>query len=291
MNSEQSLIEEIQTEWDYWNRSGVILYRSDTLTTKNVSYSGKNCYLIHNACRDVYDQSKKIIEKPRDKKQPFTDNSNPELTKTPDKYFKILGNKFACMQYQSILVPTMTQENITPKFLAHSLSFAYQNPSLTVMYNALNAGKTVPHQYWLVSFSEYKTLKKPDAYYKPLGKVSDHQIWKTDDPCYLITFEIDENVSKTVELLFSLTQYMQSKSFNIFLFANRVYFIPRENVEIPVGFEEHRFGGLEMIGYFIMKSLTALENANPEKLLSGIQQITYQVKNQELLESYLLQKQ
>lgn len=77
----------------------------------------------------------------------------------------------------------------------------------------------------------------------------------------------------------------------MFLFSNRAYFIPRENIEIPDGFENHRFGGLEMIGYFIMKSMDALETADPTKLFSAIRQISYQPAHQQSLETFLQHEQ
>ena len=77
----------------------------------------------------------------------------------------------------------------------------------------------------------------------------------------MLAFDIHNEIHFAAEILYQLVSYMEQINFNIFVFSNRVYFIPRENIEIPAGYENHRFGGLEMIGYFIMKSLAALEAA------------------------------
>ena len=87
---------------------------------------------------------RKSIDKVVKENKPFADGSNPELLRTADEQFKIIGNRFACMQYQSVLVPVETQNMITIQFLKASLRFAVDHPHLTLMYNALNAGKTVP---------------------------------------------------------------------------------------------------------------------------------------------------
>ena len=288
MNNATSLGDRIREQWDFWNSEGAILYRPDTLTTRSVIQEGVKLHLIHNACRDVYDRSLKSIDKPIGNKTPFSDGTNPELARTADQQFKVLGNRFACMQYQSILAPVETQETLTSSFLGISLQFACANPELTLMYNAINAGKTVPHQYWLLSFSAYETLKRPLGTYQLLGMVSGLALYKCDVPCYMITFDISEDTAVAVEILCRLIGFMEQKNFNLFLFSNRAYFIPREDVEIPTGFENHRFGGLEMIGYFIMKSVETLESADPAMLLDGIRQISYDQTNQRRLERHLL---
>ena len=281
---------EIRQQWDYWNNEGVILYQYETLTTRKIEYGDIELHLIHNACRDVYDRSTKAIDKPGSKKKPFADGSNPELAQTENNKFKIVGNRFACMQYQSVLVPVIEQTELNHQFLNASIQFALGHPNITLMYNSLGAGKTVPNQYWLLSFHQYETLDPKQPVYQSLGSVKGHHFYKRQEPCYMVVFDIENKLSQATEVLHHLISYVEQKNFNVFIFSNRIYFIPREDIEIPDGFENHRFGGLEMIGYFIMKSLDLLEAAKPEPLLKGIQQISFQEENQLKFEDFLLNK-
>lgn len=277
----------IRTRWDQANAAGKILYRSDTLTTQTIEQGGITLHLLHNACRDAYDQSTKSIDKPASRTVPFYDGFNPELARTADGRFKILGNKFACQQYQCILVPTEPQEVLTAEFLGTSLRLATEHPFLTFIYNALNAGKTVPQQYWLVSFHAYHPFDGFEAHLSLLGTVHGILVQKRDVPCYMLTLPLSGDIQSATAILMRLVDYMQAKSFNLFLYGNHAFFIPREDVEIPVGFENHRFGGLEMIGCFVMKSAGALQSVDPDVLLQGIREISYQPASQKRLETYL----
>ena len=284
-----NLEELIQRRWDQSNAEGLIVYSAETLRTRTIIHQDIPLYLIYNSSRDVYDRSQKSIDRPAGAQSPFSDGSNPELARTEDQTFKILGNRFACVRHQSILVPIETQEIITLVFLKKTLHFSIQHPQLTLLYNAINAGKTVPYQYWLLSFQNYETLIHPPNLYKLEGKIHGISLYKRETPCYMIAFDISENIETVSEILFKLINFMEHKNFNMFVFSNRVYFIPRENLEIPAGFENHRFGGLEMIGYFVLKSAEAFESADPIDLIDGIHQISYKQAHQHHLEKYLLE--
>lgn len=288
MSHPANLVDQIRKQWDQRNAEGAILYSADTLQMRTIRHKEAVLHLIHNACRDVYDRSPRSIDKPVGAQGPFSDGSNPELVRTDDRWFKVLGNRFACMQYQSILVPIETQAVLTPSFLEASLRFAIKHPALTLMYNAINAGKTIPHQFWLLSLHTYKTLEQALRGNRPLGIVRGLLLQKREAPCYMITFDIRGDSEVAADILYKLTCFMDHRDFNVFIFANHIYFIPRESIEVPVGFENHRFGGLEMIGYFVMKSAEALESADPVVLLGGIRQISYRPANQDRLERYLL---
>lgn len=81
---------------------------------------------------------------------------------------------------------------------------------------------------------------------------------------------------------------MGHKNYNIFIYNGAVHFIPREDKEIPDGFGNHRFGGLEMIGTFIMKSEDEYNSVDPDKLLQGISQINFTAKNRKNIELFLI---
>jgi hypothetical protein len=106
-------------------------------------------------------------------------------------------------------------------------------------------------------------------------------------PCYLIAFDFSNRVATAARFLFRLSEYLEFKNFNIFLHANRAFFIPRRNIETPTGFDGHRFGGLEMIGYFVMKSAESLMTADPAKLIGGIREIAFGPEEQREFEKKL----
>lgn len=290
MVQETQLQTRIQGEWDRYNQDGVILYREDTLSVRRAQHDKVELMLIHNACRDVYDRSQKSIDRPAGTAVPFADGSNPELATTDDDRFKILGNRFACMQYQSVLTPVKPLTDISVDFFVQSLKFAKEYPELTLMYNAINAGKTVPNQYWLLSFHAYEALAAPTDSDQLIGYIDGRPIRKRMKPCYLVTFQIGDQIESSAGILFKMVMYLGEKNFNIFLFNDRVFFIPREDVEIPTGFGNHRFGGLEMIGFFVMKSVEMLRSANPAQLVDGIREISYGERNQARFEEFLLQE-
>jgi hypothetical protein len=277
----------VKARWDEANAAGLILYRSDTLSTRNLEHEGMTFHLVHNACRDVYDRSPKSIDQPASL-VPFSDGANPELVSTADGRFKVVGNRFACLRYQCVLVPVEPVAELTDDFLAASLHFAAEHPGLTLMYNALGAGKTVPHQYWLLSFSHYAPLANFSGSCELLGTSSGLALLRRRQPCYALTFGFDGRVDVATALLSLLSGYMGGRNFNLFLHARQAVFIPREEIEVPPGFTNHRFGGLEMIGCFVMKSAEALNIADPAALLEGIRAISYRPERQQALETFLL---
>lgn len=291
MNETLHLEQLIKQRWDQANAEGKILYRVDTLTTRSIEHEGITLQLVHNGCRDLYDHSTKSIDKPVSNATPFYDVSSVELARTADGCFKVLGNTFACIQYQCILAPSEPQHSLTTDFLKSSLRFASEHPSLTLMYNAINAGKTVPQQYWLLSFHRYDIFHNVDKNSYDLGMIQGIPVTKHDIPCYMLTLPFSDNIHSMAILLFRLSNYVEFKNFNLFLYDNKAFFIPRENMEIPMGFPNHRFGGLEMIGCFVMKSIEALQIADPITLFNAIQEISYKPLKQSKFEAHFRQNQ
>jgi hypothetical protein len=287
MTTKQSFENQIKTTWEEANASGQILFRSDTLTTRDVPYEGTSFHLIHNACRDVYDKATKAIDKPAAPAKPFADGSNPELAVTEDGWFRVVGNRFACVRYQCVLVPVQPLEAFTPEFLEAALRFAEAHPTLTLMYNALGAGKTVPAQFWLLSFARYDALVNFPAGGQSLCTSHGLNVFARREPCYALRFDFGGKIGESAAVLLDLVRYMGGRNFNIFLYDRHAVFIPRENIEIPSGFAGHRFGGLEMLGCFVMKSLDALQTADPAALLRGMREIGYTPENQQKLEAFL----
>lgn len=277
----------IRDQWDEANSAGQILFRFDTLTTKDVLYQGTRFHLIHNACRDVYDKGTKAIDKPAAPARPFADGSNPELAVTEDGWFRVVGNRFACVRYQCVLVPVQPLEEFTAGFLEAALRLAESHPSLTLMYNALGAGKTVPAQFWLLSFAQYDALVNLPTGCQMLCTSHSLDVFARREPCYALQFDFGGKIRESAAVLLSLAEYMGGRNFNIFLYDRHAVFIPRESIEIPSGFEGHRFGGLEMVGCFVMKSLDALQSADPAALLRGIHEIGYSPDNRQKLEDFL----
>jgi hypothetical protein len=282
-----SLEQLIRDAWDEANAAGQIMFRSDTLTTKDLAHEGASFHLIHNACRDTYDRSAKAIDRPSAPAKPFADGSNPELARTEDGWFNVVGNRFACVRYQCVLVPVEPLEELTAEFLDAGLRFAEAHPQLTLMYNGLGAGKTVPAQFWLLSFARYDALVDFSQGCELLGKADGFDVFKRREPCYALRFNFAGRTRDAASLLLRLAERLGGRNFNMFLYDQHVVFIPRENVEIPSGFENHRFGGLEMLGCFIMKSVDALDSADPAILLRGIREIGYAPANQDQLEAFI----
>jgi hypothetical protein len=287
MNETMNLETEIKIRWDLKNTEGNILYKLETLKTRELNYEDFTIHLIHNSCRDVYDKISKNISHHKNEDCPFCGNSELELKKTSDQFFRILGNRFACIQYQSILVPVVHQEVITQDFLKVSLEFSKNHPQLTLMYNAAQAGRTVSHLYWIISFQEYKILTQPGIKHFSLCEINGTLIQTRKIPTYMIEFDL-KDITSTADLLYTIISHLSHKNFNMFLHLNRVYFIPRENIEVPNGFHDHRFGGLEMIGYFIMKSEEEFKSMDTKKVIRGMEQIALRAENQERLEKYLI---
>lgn len=274
-----TILQTIQNNWDKANGNGDILYRDDTLTEKDVPYGDITFHLIHNECRDAHDQTLK-------KAAPVKE-VNPEVARTEDGWFKIEGRRVSCMRYQSALVPVEPLDELTEPFLEALCRFALEHPSLTLMYNGLGAGKTVLAQFCLVSFSRYDALVGFNDQSEPLCRARGFEIARRLEPCYALSFKFTGEASKAAVLLFRLAKYMEERNFNFFLFDETAFFIPRENVEIPTGFDNHRFGGLEMLGCFVMKSVQALHSADPEKMLRGIREISLKPERQSGLEAFL----
>jgi len=281
----------LKTKWNEANESGQITYRADTLSTRRLEHEGTALHLIHNACRDAYDRSVKAIDRPAAQAKPFAGGSNPELAETNDGRFKVVGNRFACVQYQCILVPKEPVEELTEEFLAASLEFAAAHPTLTLMYNALGAGKTVPQQFWLLSFAHYDLLADFMTGGEPAGTFQGLDLVRRKEPCYAVGFDFGGRVGDATLLLSRLNQQVGGKNFNMFLFNRRAAFIPRRPIETPTGFEGHRFGGLEMLGHFIMKSFEALDQADASQLLAGIREIGLKPEEQARFEAEMIPKQ
>jgi hypothetical protein len=199
----------------------------------------------------------------------------------------VLGNRFACVRHQCLLVPTEPTAELTEDFLAASLRFAAEHPDLTLLYNALGAGKTVPHAFWLLSVARYAPLADPGAGAEPAGRAHGLALGRWRQPCYALTFRFAERDGAAAALLARLAAFLDGRHFNLFLHAGHAVVIPRAPVEVPPGFGTHRFGGLEMIGCFVMKSAEALAAADPAALHAGIAAVSYPPEHQAALEAFL----
>lgn len=277
----------IKDEWNKKNSENILFYSPETLKKRTIHSGYTPLYLIHNSIRDVYDRLSSDHSKHQVQLCPFCGILDNEILKICDDKLRILGNKFACMQYQSIVVPQEHIEILTEEYLNYIITFAFQHPTLTFLYNADNAGKAVKHCYWLMSFYEYEPLREPFDKATLLYSSKDFSILKREIPSYRVEFEVSDK-ENIVNLIMKTVSFVENKNFNLFIYANRIYFIPRENIETPDGFNQHRFGGMEMIGYFIMKSKKDFESVDSQKLLTGINQISYNKSNQEKFESYIL---
>lgn len=278
---------QLKEKWNNKNSQGIILFRADTLNIRTLLHKNITLHLVHNSSRDLYDNSPRNLQTSEKEMCPFCGELDNELFSTHDGRFRILGNKFACMQYQSLLVPIRHQEVLNLETLQWVLEFAFAHPEIVLLYNSANAGKTVSHFYWLMSFYPYETLVNSDYRGIEIYKAENISIFRRLIPSYALEIQIKDS-GKVVGLLFKLIEFMAHKNYNLFIYNNTVFFIPRENKDIPEGFGNHRFGGLEMIGTFIMKSITEYLSADPEKLLSGISQINYKEENQKKIETFLL---
>ena len=133
-NQPDQFVSQIQENWDKWNLEGTILYREDTLSTRELSHNNTKIHLLHNACRDVYDRMPKSIDLKGRHEKPFNNGSNPEIARSKDGYFKVLGNRFACMQYQSVLVPLEEQQDLSIPFFRAAINITRECPQLTLIY-------------------------------------------------------------------------------------------------------------------------------------------------------------
>lgn len=280
-----SLEERIKAAWDRENAAGVIRFRGDTLRLRTIRQDGLELTLIHNACRDEYDR--RVHQLPASGRAALQESDNPELARSADGYFTILGNRFACLRYQCLLVPVVLTPELSLEFFTRSLRFAAAHPGLTLMYNAVNAGKTMPGQYWLLSFHPVANLGPGPHPPGTVARIQGLHLARRQSPCYLLQFRFEAKLEQAARILMTLVDYMEGRNFNIFLAQYQAFFIPRQDLEIPAGFDGHRFGGLEMLGTFVMKSAVALEEADTGQLLQGIRQITYSAEKQKQLEAYL----
>lgn len=282
-----TLEERIKAAWDRENAAGVILYRGDTLRLRTITSDGMELHLIHNACRDGYDRSAKPLDQSNGAVPAGDSGADPELARSEEGNFIILGNRFACLRFQCLLRPAVLTPELSRDFFAASLRFAGAHPALTLMYNGVNAGKTMPGQYWLLSFHTYDSLANGNHRNGTVAHIRGLLLERRQSPCYLLRFRFEENVEKAARILMALVKFMEGRNFNIFLARHQAYFIPREDLEIPDGFDHHRFGGLEMLGTFVMKSAAALEEADGAHLVQGIRQVSYGAGKQHRLEAYV----
>jgi hypothetical protein len=282
-----AFVDELCLAWDQAAAAGRILHTSETLTVRTVPAGSQTLKLLYNSCRDAYDR--RLREQGETRALPaLPQTQDPELLRTAEG-FVVRGNRFACVRYQSLLAPAEPLDDMTPAFIAASLAFAQRHPALTLMYNALGAGKTVASQFWLLSVSPYENLRQLLHRAQPRG-IADGgvPVSVAHEPCYAITFDVQTRPDAAAALLHALASSMGKRQFNIFLHEHQAVFIPREPIEVPAGFEHHRFGGLEMIGCFVMKSADALNAADADHLSAGIRQISYSRPRQERLEAWLV---
>jgi hypothetical protein len=288
ISAEQALEVRIQEAWDERNVAGVITYRAETLRTKKLTYAGLLLEIISNSSRDAYDRAPKMVED-RTMLCPFCEDSTLELARSADGFFRILGNRFACMRYQSILAASDHQEELDADFLRRSIQFALCHPRLTLLYNAPNAGRTVPHAAWLLSFHNYEGLTRYTGELSVAGRIGDLLVLRRERPAYTFEVELSPHPADANVFLLKLASRSAQRDFNIFLHAGRAFFIPRQSIETPNGFENHRFGGLEMIGCFVMKAGRDFLLAEPKRLVRGIAEISLHSTRQAHLESTLLE--
>jgi len=287
MDNKKQFQSQLKERWDDKNKQGIILFRSDTLKTKTITQGNVMLQLVHNSSRDVYDKSVPKSAPPQKKTCPFCGELDNELLTIAKQNLRILGNKFACMQYQCLLVPLQHQETLTQENLKGILEFAFNNPEIVFLYNSPNAGKTVPHLYWLMSFHPYQNLTDDVCQGERIHKTDNITISRRFIPSYSLEIK-SADWHQISELLYKLIEFMGHKNYNIFIYNGAVHFIPREDKEIPDGFGNHRFGGLEMIGTFIMKSEDEYNSVDPDKLLQGISQINFTAKNRKNIELFLI---
>jgi hypothetical protein len=285
MHADQEFEARLKEAWDHAAAEGRILHRTDTLTTRTIEANGTTLVLLHNACRDEYDRTVQARGVGADLPS-LTRTDDPELLRV-DETFVVRGNRFACVRYQSIMSPIEPITEVTQGFIRTSLDFANRHPGLMLMYNALGAGKTVSNQFWLLSLRAYDNLLRLLRQASAVAGLEHTATQISHEPCYTLNFATEPDVDLAATLIHELIAYMGNRNFNIFLHDKRAVFIPREDVEVPPGFGTHRFGGLEMIGCFVMKSADALQLADGPRLVDGIHAIRYRPEHQAVLEPWL----
>jgi hypothetical protein len=236
----------IKKAWDQANVSGEILWRADTLQMRQVDVEGIKVEIIYNSVRDAYDGSVKTIDLPQVLDDPFA--HNPLLAET--EAFKLYGNPFSCMQYQCILVPRDVNKPLGSALIRDFTAVAEAMPELRILYNGLGAGKTVPNEFTLMSLHDY-----PGLFIKATRSVlSRAEVGIVSaGGAYRLVFPLDP------ELLWTLCD--AGHPFNFLLHDGLVTFIPRKPIEAPLE-PSYRFGGLEMIGTFVVKSREQFDAAN-----------------------------
>lgn len=270
---EPHLISRLKYAWDEANARGDITFRADTLREKQLAYSGLIFDVIQNSTRDVYDRAARLPAPPAGD-CPFCGDLNPVLAQTSDGFFRVLGNRFACIRYQCILVAAEHQTNLDEQSITHAVGFALSHPELTLLHNSPHAGQAVPHTAWLLSVKHYDALDRHPEDLAVIGSRAGIMIQRRTRPAYRIEFDLPGDAAAGASILASLAARTNHRNFNIILSRRRAYFIPREPVEVPAGFDGHRFGGLEMIGYFVMKSESDFHNADARRLAGGIAEIS-----------------
>lgn len=69
--------------------------------------------------------------------------------------------------------------------------------------------------------------------------ISDEKKILLDDlnPDYNRGLMVARNPTSAADLIYKLISYFSHKNFNLFIHSSHVYFIPREDIEIPDGFQ------------------------------------------------------
>jgi len=264
---------QIKRAWDEANRVGEILWRADTLMTKAVAHRGLQMEVVYNSVRDSYDKSVKAIDRPSAPDDPFA--HNPLLAES--EVFRLYGNPYSCMRYQFILVPKLTRTSLSVEFISELVAMARVMPSLRVLYNGRGAGKTIPQEFGLVSLHDYPGLSVPPG--RTLACRPSVSI-VTAAGVYRLVFPLDH------ELLWAMCRI--GHPFDFILHDGRATFIPRKPIESPVD-PSHRFGGLEMIGTFIVKSREQFHSADVGALWEGVVSISLDDLERQSLELRLAQ--
>ena len=96
------------------------------------------------------------------------------------------------------------------------------------MYNALGAGKTVPHQFWLLSFSSYASLADFADHCDAIGASHGIQLLRRRDPCYALYFRFAGRINAAARLLVQFCDYVAGRNFNLFLYAHQAVLILRK---------------------------------------------------------------
>lgn len=243
-------LRQMKDAWDAANNSGRIFWRADTLQIRCVYVDGLGVEIVYNSVRDAYDRSVKAIDRPQTSDDAFS--HNPLLLET--EAFKLYGNPFSCMRYQCILVPHDAKTPLGLSFIGDLIAVAEAMPELRLLYNGLGAGKTVPQEFALISLHDY-----PGLLAKPIRNLSVRPDIGVVAAGGAYRFVLPLNP----ELLWTLCEC--GHPFDFLLHDGLVTFIPRKPVETPLE-PSYRFGGLEMIGTFIVKSQEQFDTADASRL-------------------------